>query len=56
MFASMLTLSGTELFKRFGKDTRAQKQAIVNAQLAKAVDTLARRDLPREPTPKAVAA
>ncbi|RDX44285.1 hypothetical protein OH76DRAFT_1359850 [Lentinus brumalis] len=45
-----------ELFKRFGKDTRAQKQAIVNAQLAKAVDTLARRDLPREPTPKAVAA
>ncbi|KAI0696886.1 hypothetical protein C8T65DRAFT_615130 [Cerioporus squamosus] len=40
-----------ELFKRFGKDTRAQKQAVVNAQLAKAVDDLARRDVPRDSTP-----
>ncbi|KAI0756062.1 hypothetical protein C8Q80DRAFT_1090902 [Daedaleopsis nitida] len=34
-----------ELFKRFGKDSRAQRQAAVNAQLAKAVEHLARRDV-----------
>ncbi|RPD54496.1 hypothetical protein L226DRAFT_539879 [Lentinus tigrinus ALCF2SS1-7] len=39
-----------ELFKRFGKDARAQKQMTINAQLAKAVNDLARRGLPREST------
>ena len=34
-----------ELFKRFNKEARAQKQAAVNAQLAKAVADLARRDV-----------
>ena len=33
----------TELFKRFGKDSRAQKQTIVNAQFARAVEDLACR-------------
>jgi len=32
-----------ELFKRAGKEGRAQKQTIVNAQLAKAVEDLAKR-------------
>ena len=36
----------TELYKRYGKEGRAQKQTVLNARLAKAVEELAERGVP----------
>lgn len=36
----------TELYKRYGKEARVQKQTVANARLAKAVEELAERGMP----------